>query len=66
MYIFYNGVYDVYKPGYVCASDLFDNQYWTNQVLNNLPLVKVQLYGGNMRGKHSHLALQCNNLINTQ
>ena len=55
--MFYNGVYDVYKPGYVYASDHFDNQYRTNQVSNNLPLVKVQLYGGIMRNKHGHLGL---------
>ena len=54
MYMLCNGVYDVYKPGYVHASDNFDNQYRTNQMSNNLPLVKVQLYYGNMKSKHSH------------
>ena len=54
VYMLCNGVYDVFKPGYVHVSEDFYNQCQSKQKSNILPLVKVNLYYGNMKSKLSH------------
>ena len=54
VYMLCNGVYDVFRPGYVHVSEDFYNQCQSKQTSNILPLVKVNLYYGNMKSKLSH------------